>query len=121
MSYLMNSSDILQTIEMIDQQHLDVRTVTMGISLLDCADTSVERCADKIYNKLCHTAEQLVPVCCGIEQEFGIPIVNKRISVTPVSLVAASCEEEDYTPIAKAMDRAAEALGINFIGGFSAG
>ncbi len=120
MSYLMNSSEILQTIEMIDQQHLDVRTVTMGISLLDCAYTSVERCADKIYNKLCRTAEQLVPVCCGIEQEFGIPIVNKRVSVTPVSLVAASCEEEDYTPLAKAMDRAAETLGINFIGGFSA-
>ena len=120
MSYLMNSSEILQTIEMIDQQHLDVRTVTMGISLLDCGDVSVDRCAEKIYTKLCRTADHLVPVCCNIEQEFGIPIVNKRVSVSPVSLVAASCEEDDYTPLAKAMDRAAETLGINFIGGFSA-
>ena len=119
MSYLMNSSEILQTIEMIDQQHLDVRTVTMGVSLLDCADSSIERCAEKVYTKLCRSAEHLVPVCCGIEQEFGIPIVNKRVSVTPISLVAASCLEEDYTLLAKAMDRAAETLGINFIGGFS--
>ncbi|MCR5136891.1 MAG: PFL family protein [Oscillospiraceae bacterium] len=117
---MMNSSEILQTIEMIDQQHLDVRTVTMGISLLDCADPSVERCAEKIYEKLCRRAERLVPVCVGIEQEFGIPIVNKRVSVTPVSIVAASCLDENYTPIAKALDRAAGTLGINFIGGFSA-
>ena len=120
MSYLMNSSEILQTIEMIDQQHLDVRTVTMGVSLLDCAADSVSRCAEKVYDKLCRRAEKLVPVCVGIEQEFGIPIVNKRISVTPISLVAASCEEEDYAPIARAMDRAANTVGINFIGGFSA-
>ncbi|MBQ9663183.1 MAG: PFL family protein [Oscillospiraceae bacterium] len=117
---MMNSSEILQTIQMIDQQHLDVRTVTMGVSLLDCADTSVERCAEKIYDKLCLKAEQLVPVACGIEQEFGIPIVNKRVSVSPIALVAASCTDEDYTPIALAMDRAARQLGIDFIGGFSA-
>ena len=120
MSYLMNSSEILQTIEMIDQQHLDVRTVTMGISLLDCADVSVEGCAQKIYDKVCRNAEKLVPVCCGIEQEFGIPIVNKRVSVTPIALVAASCNGTDYTPLAHALDRAADAVGINFIGGFSA-
>ena len=120
MSYLMNSNEILQTIEMIDQQHLDVRTVTMGISLLDCASGSTEICAQKIYDKLCQKAEKLVPVCCEIEQEFGIPIVNKRVSVTPIALVAASCEGKDYTPLARALDRAAETLGINFIGGFSA-
>ena len=120
MSYLMNSNEILQTIEMIDQQHLDVRTVTMGISLLDCASGSTEICAQKIYDKLCQKAEKLVPVCCEIEQEFGIPIVNKRVSVTPIALVAASCEGTDYTPLARALDRAAETLGINFIGGFSA-
>jgi uncharacterized protein (UPF0210 family) len=120
MSYLMNSNEILQTIEMIDQQHLDVRTVTMGISLLDCASGSTEICAQKIYDKLCQKAEKLVPVCCEIEQEFGIPIVNKRVSVTPIALVAASCEGTDYTPLARAPDRAAETLGINFIGGFSA-
>ncbi len=116
----MNSNEILQTIEMIDQQHLDVRTVTMGISLLDCASGSTEICAQKIYDKLCQKAEKLVPVCCEIEQEFGIPIVNKRVSVTPIALVAASCEGTDYTPLARALDRAAETLGINFIGGFSA-
>lgn len=120
MSYLMNSSEILQTIQMIDQQHLDVRTVTMGVNLLDCADSSIERCAEKIYDKLCRKAQNLVPVCCDIENEFGIPIVNKRISVTPVSLVAASCNAQDYVLIAKTLDRAAKEVGVNFIGGFSA-
>ena len=120
MSYLMNSSEILQTIQMIDQQHLDVRTVTMGVNLLDCADLSIERCAEKIYDKLCRKAQNLVPVCCDIENEFGIPIVNKRISVTPVSLVAASCNAQDYVLIAKTLDRAAKEVGVNFIGGFSA-
>jgi uncharacterized protein (UPF0210 family) len=120
MSYLMNSSEILQTIEMIGQQHLDIRTVTMGISLLDCADSDLTRCGEKIYDKLCRRAERLVPVCEGIEQEYGIPIVNKRVSVTPIALVAASCEAEDYTPLARVLDRAADAVGINFIGGFSA-
>lgn len=116
----MNSSEILQTIQMIDQQHLDVRTVTMGVNLLDCADSSIERCAEKIYDKLCRKAQNLVPVCCDIENEFGIPIVNKRISVTPVSLVAASCNAQDYVLIAKTLDRAAKEVGVNFIGGFSA-
>ncbi|MDO5459090.1 MAG: PFL family protein [Eubacteriales bacterium] len=117
---MMNSSEILQTIEMIGQQHLDIRTVTMGISLLDCADSDLTRCGEKIYDKLCRRAERLVPVCEGIEQEYGIPIVNKRVSVTPISLVAASCEAEDYAPLARVLDRAADAVGINFIGGFSA-
>ena len=120
MSYLMNSSEILQTIQMIDQQHLDVRTVTMGISLLDCASDTTARCAEKVYDKICRCAEHLVPECETIEQEYGIPIVNKRVSVTPVSLVAAACAEQDYSPIALAMDRAADTVGINFIGGFSA-
>ena len=120
MSYLMNSSEIIQTIRMIDQQHLDVRTVTMGINLLDCADRDIRRCGEKIYDKLCKAAERLVPVCCDIEQEFGIPIVNKRISVTPISLVAASCASADYEILAGFMDRAAKAVGVNFIGGFSA-
>ena len=120
MSYLMNSREILQTIEMIDQQHLDIRTVTMGVSLLDCADRDLHRCGEKIYEKLCRKAERLVPVCEGIEQEYGIPIVNKRIAVSPIALVAASCEAEDYAPLARVLDRAAETVGINFIGGFSA-
>ena len=120
MSYLINSSEILQTIEMIGQQHLDVRTVTMGINLLDCADRSLEACAARIYEKTCRKAERLVETGCAIEQEFGIPIVNKRVSVSPISLVAASCDAEDYAPLALALDRAAKTVGVNFIGGFSA-
>ena len=120
MSYLINSDEILQTINMIDQQHLDVRIVTMGISLLDCADPDTDACCRKITDKICRYAENLVPVCEQIERELGIPIVNKRISVTPVSIVAAGCDTGDYLPLAKAMDKAAKEVGVNFIGGFSA-
>ena len=120
MSYLLNSSEILQTIEMISQQHLDVRTVTMGISLLDCADSDIEVCCRKVYDKICLRADRLVSTGCEIEREFGIPIVNKRISVTPISLVAAACRDDDYVPLALTLDRAAKALGVNFIGGFTA-
>jgi len=120
MSYLINSDEILQTINMIDQQHLDVRTVTMGISLLDCAHEELEVCCRRIYNKICRVAKDLVSVGAAIEREFGIPIVNKRISVSPISLVAASCRAVDYTPLAMALDRAAHETGVNFIGGFSA-
>ena len=120
MSYLFNSSEILQTIDMINQQHLDVRTITMGISLLDCASESMDECCRKIYDKICRCAGKLVETGCAIERELGIPIVNKRISVSPISLVAAACREEDYTPIALTLDRAAHETGVNFIGGFSA-
>ena len=120
MSYLINSSEILQTIDMIDQQHLDVRTVTMGISLLDCADRDINVCCERIYEKICRRAEKLVETGCAIEREFGIPIVNKRVSVSPISFVAASCTAEDYSPIALTLDKAAKAVGVNFIGGFSA-
>ena len=120
MSYLLNSSEILQTIDMINQQHLDVRTVTMGISLLDCASDSLSDCCSRVYDKICTKAEHLVPVCEEIEKEFGIPIVNKRVSVTPISLAAASSHASDYVPLALTLDRAAQSLGINFIGGFSA-
>ena len=120
MSYLINSSEILQTIEMIDQQHLDVRTVTMGISLLDCADRDINVCCQRVYDKICTLADKLVDTGCAIEREFGIPIVNKRISVSPISLVAAACEAEDYVPLAMTLDKAAKAVGVNFIGGFSA-
>ena len=120
MSYLINSSEILQTIEMIDQQHLDVRTVTMGINLLDCADRDMDICCRRVYDKICTLADKLVETGCAIEREFGIPIVNKRISVSPISLVAAACEQDDYVPLAKTLDKAAKAVGVNFIGGFSA-
>lgn len=120
MSYLINSDEIIQTINMINQQHLDVRTVTMGISLLDCADSDINSCCKKVYDKICRKADKLVETGCAIEREFGIPIVNKRISVTPISLVAASCASADYAPLALTLDKAASALGVNFIGGFTA-
>ena len=117
---MMNQRDILSTIEMIDQQHLDIRTVTMGISLLSCSDQDISRACDKIYDKICRYAGTLVQTCEEIEAEFGIPIVNKRISVTPIALVAATSDAEDYVPFAVALDRAAKACGVDFIGGFSA-
>ena len=115
-----NMQDIIATLDMIDNQHLDVRTITMGISLLDCCDESVEKVAEKVYNKITTKAAKLVETGEAIEREFGIPIVNKRISVTPIALVAGSCKESDYTPIAIALDKAAKKCGVNFIGGFSA-
>ena len=117
---MINRNEILQTIEMIDQQHLDIRTITMGISLLDCADTEIDRSCTKIYDKICRLAGNLVKTGADIEAEFGIPIVNKRVSVTPISLVAASCGAPSYVPFAKALDRAAREIGVNFLGGFSA-
>ena len=117
---MINRGEILETIEMIDQQHLDVRTVTMGISLLDCCDSSAEAACRKIYDKITRSAKDLVRVGEEIEAEFGIPIVNKRISVTPIALVAAASDAEDYVPFARALDRAREATGVNFVGGFSA-
>ncbi len=117
---MLNHNDIMQTIDMIDHQHLDIRTITMGISLRDCADPDPKRCAFKIEEKIKRCAEKLVPTGEAIEREFGIPIVNKRISVTPMAMVAEACETEDYVPFAIAMDKAAEACGVNFIGGYSA-
>ncbi|HIS52712.1 MAG TPA: PFL family protein [Candidatus Onthomonas avicola] len=117
---MLSRNEIMQTIRMIDQQHLDIRTITMGISLLSCADPDPEACCRKIYDKICRRAERLVPTGEAIETEFGIPIVNKRISVTPIALVAAGCETADYVPFAKALDRAARTCGVNFIGGYSA-
>ncbi|NLL46352.1 MAG: PFL family protein [Clostridiales bacterium] len=117
---MINKGEILQTIEMIDQQHLDIRTITMGISLRDCAHPDVEQCCQKIYDKITSCASKLVETGEQIEREFGIPIVNKRISITPMAHIAGSCETEDYVPFAVTMDRAARAVGVNFIGGFSA-
>ena len=117
---MLNQTDILQTLDMIDKRHLDIRTITMGISLLDCADTDLEKCCQKIYEKITRCAKDLVRVGQEIELEFGIPIVNKRISVTPIALVAAACQADSYVEIAKTLDRAAKTCGVNFIGGFSA-
>ena len=117
---MLSQNEIMQTIQMIDQQHLDVRTITMGISLLSCAHSDAETACGKIYDKITRYAEKLVSTGEAIEKEFGIPIVNKRISVTPIALVAAAAEAEDYVPFARTLDRAAKACGVDFIGGFSA-
>ena len=117
---MLNQKEILSTIEMIDQQHLDIRTITMGISLLSCCEPDPKRACEKVYEKICRRAEKLVKTGQDIEDEFGIPIVNKRISVTPMALVAGASETEDYVPFALALDRAAQSCGVNFIGGYSA-
>ncbi len=117
---MLNISDIRQTLDMIDKQHLDIRTITMGISLRDCAHPDMAACAARVYDKICRSAEHLVETGCAIEREFGIPIVNKRISVTPVALVTESCEKGSPVAVAKAMDAAARNCGVNFIGGYSA-
>ena len=117
---MINTNDILQTIRMIDHQHLDVRTITMGVNLLDCCDPDPHAACRKIYDKITTSAEKLVKTGEDIETEFGIPIVNKRISVTPMALVAGASRTADYVPFAAAMDKAAKAVGVNFIGGFSA-
>ena len=117
---MINTNEILDTIHMIDQQHLDVRTITMGISLLDCADPDPKTACRKIYDKITRYADRLVATGEDIEREYGIPIVNKRISVTPMALVAGASDAKDFVPFAVAMDDAAKATGVNFIGGFSA-
>ena len=117
---MINNTEILQTIRMIDQQHLDVRTITMGISLLDCCDSDPKKACQKIYDKITRSAKDLVKTGEDIEAEFGIPIVNKRISVTPIALVAGASDTDDYVPFAMALDRARAETGVNFVGGFSA-
>ena len=117
---MLNQKEILSTIAMIDQQHLDIRTITMGISLLSCCDPDAKKACDKIYEKITRYAEKLVKTGEDIQHEFGIPIVNKRISVTPMALVAGASETGDYVPFALALDRAAKTCGVNFIGGYSA-
>ena len=117
---MIQRSEILDTIRMIDQQHLDIRTITMGISLLDCADTDIDRSCQKVYDKICRLAGNLVRTGEEIEAEFGIPIVNKRVAVTPIALVAAGTGAKSYVPYAHALNRAAKEIGINFLGGFSA-
>ena len=116
----MNTNNILETIRMIEEEKLDIRTITMGISLMDCIDSDGDKCREKIYNKIMTCAKDLVKVGKEIENELGIPIVNKRVAVTPISLVAGATDEEDYVKFAKTLDRAAQDLGIDFIGGFSA-
>lgn len=116
----MEKSYIIETIRMIEEEKLDIRTITMGISLLDCIDSDEKKTCDKIYEKITRMAAKLVKTGEDIEAEFGIPIVNKRISVTPISLIAGATQATNYVSFAKALDAAAQAVGVNFIGGFSA-
>ena len=117
---MLNVYNILETIRMIQDECLDIRTITMGISLLDCIDTDIDKACEKVYNKIVTKAGNLVAVGQQIEKEYGIPIVNKRISVTPIAMLAAACPGGDVVKFAKALQKAADTCGVNFIGGYSA-
>ncbi|WP_429960028.1 PFL family protein [Enterococcus sp. AZ012] len=118
----METNQILETIRMVEEENLDIRTITMGISLLDCIDADIDRTCEKIFQKITTRAKDLVKVGEEIESEYGIPIINKRISVTPVAIVVAACQPtpRDCIKVAKTLDRAAQEVGVNFIGGYSA-
>ncbi|MBR6230011.1 MAG: PFL family protein [Eubacterium sp.] len=119
---MINFKEVLETNRMIEKQNLDVRTITMGISLLDCIDSDIRKVCDNIYERITGKAEKLVQTGDDIAREFGIPVVNKRISVTPIALIggAAAKSEEEFVAIAKTLDRAASTVGVNFLGGYSA-
>ncbi|WP_026512821.1 PFL family protein [Butyrivibrio sp. LB2008] len=119
---MINTKEVIETNEMIEKENLDVRTITMGISLLDCIDSDLDALKKKIYNKIYESAKDLVKTGDQISREFGIPIVNKRVSVTPIALVGgAACKtKEDFAEIAKTLDEVAKKIGVNFIGGYSA-
>ena len=119
---MINQYEVIETNEMIEKENLDVRTITMGISLLDCIDSDLDRLNDKIYHKIYDATKDLVRIGDEIGRDFGIPIVNKRISVTPIALIGgAACKTvEDFASIAKTLDKVAHEVGVNFIGGYSA-
>ncbi len=117
---MINTGDILETIEMFTQDNLDVRTVTMGISLLDCIDPDPKKACEKVYNKITTKAANLVPAVEHISAEYGIPIINKRISVTPIAMLLGACPDADPVDFAKALDAAGKKVGVNFVGGYTA-
>lgn len=117
---MLNARDILETITMIQDENLDVRTITMGISLLDCCHSDVDIMCQKVYDKITRYAKDLVKTGEDIEKELGIPIINKRISITPAAMILASCDDKDAVKLAKTLDKAAKTCGVNFLGGFSA-
>ena len=117
---MINIFEVHETNQMITQENLDVRTITMGISLLDCIDSDLDRLNEKIYERITTRAKDLVKTGEDIEAEYGIPIIHKRVSVTPIAIAADACKTDSYVPVAEAMDRAAKEIGVNFIGGFSA-
>ena len=117
---MLSRMEIVETNKMIKESNLDVRTITMGISLMDCADSDLTKFNQKIYDKITKKAENLVKTGEDIARQYGIPVVNKRISVTPISIAAAGCKADSYVSVAETLDRAAKEVGVNFIGGFSA-
>ena len=117
---MINILEVNETNKMIEQENLDVRTITIGISLIDCIDSNVDVLCDNIYQKITSVAKDLVKVGNEISNEFGVPIVNKRVSVTPISIIAGATNETNYFKFAEVLDKAANELGIDFIGGFSA-
>ncbi len=117
---MLSRNEIIETIKMIDNENLDIRTITMGISLLNCSDDNIDALNTKIYDKITKYAENLVKTGEQIETEYGIPIINKRISVTPIAMIGQSEKPDDFVKIAKTLDRAADTTGVNFIGGYSA-
>ena len=117
---MINAKDILETIRMIQDECLDIRTITMGISLLDCIDSDIDKACEKVYNKITTKAKDLVATGERIEKEYGIPIIHKRISVTPIAMICAACEKREPVKFAKTLQRAADTCGVNFIGGYSA-
>ena len=117
---MLDIEDILATHRMFEENRLDVRTVTLGVSLLGCIDRNGETMCQKIYDHICRVAENLVPTAEAISREYGVPIINKRVAVTPISLIAEASDLTDYAPVAQALDRAAKTCGIDFLGGFSA-
>ena len=117
---MINNFEILETMKMFDEQHLDIRTITMGISLMDCAASTVEESCQKIYDKICRYAGNLVEVGDQISKKYGVPIIHKRISVTPISLVAGASNAQNYVPYIKTLDKCAHELGVNFIAGWIA-
>lgn len=117
---MINAGDILETITMIQDENLDVRTITMGISLLDCCDSDIDRACTRVYDKIARYAKDLVKTGEQIEKEFGVPIINKRIAVTPIAMIAAACDKRDPVKLAVTLEKAAQTCGVNFIGGYSA-
>ncbi|NLK38208.1 MAG: PFL family protein [Epulopiscium sp.] len=117
---MITRSEVIETNKMIQESNLDVRTITMGISLLDCADEDINKFNEKIYHKITTYAKELVKVGDELSKEYGIPVVNKRIAVTPIAIAAAGCKTDSYVSVAHTLDKAAKEVGVNFIGGFSA-
>lgn len=117
---MITRSEVLETNKMIEDYNLDVRTITMGINLMDCADSNIDKFNEKVYHKITTCAKDLVKVGDDLAKQFGVPVVHKRISVTPIAIAAAGCQTDSYVSVAHTLDKAAKAVGVNFIGGFSA-